>query len=177
MPLLGKKTCPDLNWSQQRCWQLQRTFFIIVPIGSAGCHMRPWMIHADDGLFTCSPVMPRHPFYSSPTMRSLCFAQCLCSRSTCGQHGITAWGREAIVPGDSFQVAQSQLPRCPEPLFLSQKRGALTTSAIEQIIAELVRAAGGLAPEETSAHTSRRTFTRSYLAHYPRDGVELPTLL
>src|SRR6266566_5479869 len=105
MSLFGKKTCTDLDGSQQRCWQFQRTFFIIVRICSEGCHMRTWMIHAEDGLFTGSPVMPRHPFYSNPTMRSLCFAQCLCSRSICGPHSITAWGRGAIVQVGSCQVA------------------------------------------------------------------------
>jgi integrase/recombinase XerC len=51
-----------------------------------------------------------------------------------------------------------------EPIFLSQKGGALTTSAMGQMIADLVKAAGALVPEETSAHTLRHTFARSYLA-------------
>src|SRR6266571_988949 len=64
-----------------------------------------------------------------------------------------------------------------EPVFLSQKGGALTTSAMGQMIAELVKAAGELVPEETSAHTLRHTFARSYLAQYPGDVVGLATLL
>ena len=64
-----------------------------------------------------------------------------------------------------------------QPLFLSQKGGALTTSAMGQMIADLVRAAGALVPEETSAHTLRHTFARSYLAQYPGDVVGLATLL
>jgi site-specific recombinase XerD len=64
-----------------------------------------------------------------------------------------------------------------EPIFLSQKGGALTTSAIGQMIAELVKAAGALVPEETSAHTLRHTFARSYLAQNPGDVVGLATLL
>ena len=32
------------------------------------------------------------------------------------------------------------------------------------MIADLVKAAGALVPEETSAHTLRHTFARSYLA-------------
>ncbi len=64
-----------------------------------------------------------------------------------------------------------------EPIFLSQKGGALTTSAMGQMIADLVRAAGALVPEETSAHTLRHTFARSYLAQYPGDVVGLATLL
>jgi site-specific recombinase XerD len=55
-------------------------------------------------------------------------------------------------------------PEAHEPIFLSQKGGALTTSAMGQMIAELVHAAGELVPEETSAHTLRHTFARSYLA-------------
>ncbi len=71
-------------------------------------------------------------------------------------------------------------PKAPEahaPIFLSQKGGALTTSAMGQMIAELVKAAGKLVPEGTSAHTLRHTFARSYLAQYPGDVVGLATLL
>jgi site-specific recombinase XerD len=68
-------------------------------------------------------------------------------------------------------------PQSFEPLWLSQKGGALTTSAMGQMIAELVKAAGELVPEETSAHTLRHTFARSYLALYPGDVVGLATLL
>jgi site-specific recombinase XerD len=64
-----------------------------------------------------------------------------------------------------------------EPIFLSQKGGALTTSAMGQMIADLVKAAGALVPEETSAHTLRHTFARSYLAQYPGDVVGLATIL
>jgi site-specific recombinase XerD len=45
------------------------------------------------------------------------------------------------------------------------------------MIAELVKAAGGLVPVETSAHTLRHTFARSYLAQYSGDVVGLATLL
>ena len=68
-------------------------------------------------------------------------------------------------------------PEAHEPIFLSQKGGALTTSAMGQMIAELVKAAGELVPEETSAHTLRHTFARCYLAQYPGDVVGLATLL
>ena len=69
------------------------------------------------------------------------------------------------------------LPRSFEPVWLSQKGGALTTSAMGQMLAELVEAAGELVPEETSAHHLRHTFARSYLAQYPGDLVGLATLL
>jgi site-specific recombinase XerD len=68
-------------------------------------------------------------------------------------------------------------PRSLDPVWLSQKSGALSTSAMGQMIAELVDAAGELVPEETSAHHLRHTFARSYLAQYPGDLVGLATLL
>src|SRR5258708_10119364 len=69
-------------------------------------------------------------------------------------------------------------PAAGQPLFLSQKGGALTTSAIGQMIAELVKAAGEeLVPEETTAHTLRHTFAHNYLEEYPGDIVGLATLL
>jgi site-specific recombinase XerD len=45
------------------------------------------------------------------------------------------------------------------------------------MIEGIVEAAGGLVPKETSAHTLRHTFARSYLAQYPGDVVGLATLL
>ena len=68
-------------------------------------------------------------------------------------------------------------PQTFDPLFLSQKGGKLTTSAMGQMIAELVKATGDLVPEETSTHHLRHTFARSYLAQYPGDLVGLATLL
>lgn len=64
-----------------------------------------------------------------------------------------------------------------DPIFLSQKGGKLTTSAMGQMSAELVKAAGELVPEATSAHHIRHTFARSYLAQYPDDLVGLATSL
>jgi site-specific recombinase XerD len=55
-------------------------------------------------------------------------------------------------------------PQALDPLWLVLKGGALTTSAIGQMMAELVNAAGKLVPQETSAHSLRHTFARSYLA-------------
>lgn len=68
-------------------------------------------------------------------------------------------------------------PQAFEPVFESQKGGALTTSAMGQMMAYLVKASGDLVPEETSAHTLRHTFARNYLAQYPGDLVGLATLL
>ena len=65
------------------------------------------------------------------------------------------------------------------PLWQSQKKGVLTTSAMRQMIDVLVRdaSARGLVPTQTSAHTLRHTFARNYLAQYPGDVVGLATLL
>jgi site-specific recombinase XerD len=71
-------------------------------------------------------------------------------------------------------------PRTPqafEPLFESQKGGALTTSAMGQMIDDLVKTAGDLVPQMASAHTLRHTFAHNYLAQYPGDIVGLATLL
>ena len=61
--------------------------------------------------------------------------------------------------------------------WLGAVGGVLSTSAMGQMIADLVNAAGRLVPEETSAHTLRHTFARWYLALYPGDLVGLATLL
>lgn len=67
----------------------------------------------------------------------------------------------------------------PTPLWKSQKGGALTTSAMRQMIDEVVLAAAarGLVPPKTCAHTLRHTFARNYLEAYPGDVVGLATLL
>jgi site-specific recombinase XerD len=64
-----------------------------------------------------------------------------------------------------------------DPIWLSQKGGALTTSAMGQMMADLVKSAGKLVPQETTAHSLRHTFARSYLSQYPGDVVGLATLL
>jgi site-specific recombinase XerD len=88
---------------------------------------------------------------------------------------LNASAREAIaayvaprfgVEKTSLKAVAARWPKSPqsfEPLWLSQKGGVLTTSAMGQVIAQLVKAAGALVPEETSAHTLRHTFARSYL--------------
>jgi site-specific recombinase XerD len=65
------------------------------------------------------------------------------------------------------------------PLWQSQKKGILTTSAMRQMIDVLVHdtAARGLVPAQTSAHTLRHTFARNYLAEHPGDLVGLASLL
>ena len=67
----------------------------------------------------------------------------------------------------------------PSLLWLSQKGGHLTTSAMRQMIDAVVHdaAARGLVPANASAHTLRHTFARNYLVEYPGDVVGLATLL
>jgi site-specific recombinase XerD len=80
-------------------------------------------------------------------------------------------------------VARSWPHRSPNgpsvPLWQSQKKGTLTTSAMRQMIEVLVRdaAARALVPAQTSAHTLRHTFARNYLAEHPGDIVGLASLL
>jgi site-specific recombinase XerD len=82
----------------------------------------------------------------------------------------------------SIKAISSQWPnprseQAHSPIFESQKGGALTTSAMGQMIDDLVTAAGELVPQKTSAHTLRHTFAHHYLAQYPGDVVGLATLL
>jgi len=65
------------------------------------------------------------------------------------------------------------------PLWQSQKKGTLTTSAMRQMIDVLVRdtSARALVPAQTSAHTLRHTFARNYLAEHLGDIVGLASLL
>lgn len=99
----------------------------------------------------------------------LALAEYLTPRLTCDPtvKAVTvAWPRRA--PG-----------RPAMPLWQSQKRGILTTSAMRQMIDILVHdaSARGLVPAQTSAHTLRHTFARNYLAEHSDDVVGLATLL
>ncbi|PLS77443.1 MAG: integrase [Chloroflexi bacterium] len=64
-------------------------------------------------------------------------------------------------------------------LWQSQKGGALSVSAMERVIAGLVRdgAARQLIPAVTRAHTLRHTFATRYLATHAQDLVGLAALL
>lgn len=67
----------------------------------------------------------------------------------------------------------------PTPLWRSQKRQRLSTSAIRRMIDHLVQscAARKLVPPETSAHTLRHTFAMHYLKDNPGDLIGLANLL
>lgn len=85
---------------------------------------------------------------------------------------------KATVKAVAPKWPRSGSPAAVQPIFLSQKGGGLTTSAMGQMIAELVKAAGEeLVPEETTAHTLRHTFAHHYLEEYSGDIVGLATLL
>lgn len=62
------------------------------------------------------------------------------------------------------------------PLWISQKGGRLSVSAMGRVIDELVRGCPGL-PREVSAHWLRHTFATRYLAAHPGDLVGLARLL
>jgi site-specific recombinase XerD len=84
---------------------------------------------------------------------------------------------QSAIKAVAFRWPKPPSKEAHEPIFLSQKGGALTTSAMGQMIAGLVKAAGELVLQETSAHTLRHTFARCYLAQFPGDVVGLATLL
>jgi site-specific recombinase XerD len=86
----------------------------------------------------------------------------------------TAATLEAVLSAwPSRQLAQ------PTPLWISQKAGRLSTSAIQRVIDNLVQVCSGhgLIPSDTSAHTLRHTFARAYLQENPGDVLGLATLL
>lgn len=67
----------------------------------------------------------------------------------------------------------------PSPLWQSQKKGRMTTSAMQRMIDELVKqcVSRGLLPDEASAHTLRHTFATHYLESSGRDFAGLANLL
>jgi site-specific recombinase XerD len=76
----------------------------------------------------------------------------------------------AVWPAAHTEAAQT-------PVWLAQRGGALTDSAIGQMIADLVRGAGSLVPQETSSFTLRHTFARNYWRQFPDDLVGLANIL
>ncbi len=66
-----------------------------------------------------------------------------------------------------------------EPLWISQKGGALSTRTVSELVEGLVAgcAARGLVPAETTPHTLKHTFATNYLKDHPSDLVGLAALL
>jgi site-specific recombinase XerD len=75
--------------------------------------------------------------------------------------------------------SQPEEDKQPIPLWQSQKKGRMTTSAIQRMIDELVKdcVSRDLLPAETSAHTLRHTFATHYLESNTRDLAGLASLL
>jgi integrase len=74
------------------------------------------------------------------------------------------------------QWPKQKSPQLFEPVFESQKGGALTTSAIGRMIADLVKAAGNVY-QKRQVLILCAIRSRNYLAQYPGDVVGLATLL
>jgi site-specific recombinase XerD len=87
-----------------------------------------------------------------------------------------AWGVEPTVK--AVATAWTQRPAI-EPVWASQKGGALSMRSISELIEGLVAncAARGLVPLETTPHTLRHTFATNYLKDHPGDIVGLAALL
>ena len=66
-----------------------------------------------------------------------------------------------------------------EPLWASQKGGALSTRSISELVEGLVAdcVTRGLVPAETTPHTLRHTFATNYLKDHPGDLIGLAVLL
>lgn len=100
------------------------------------------------------------------------------AREALAQYVAPLLGVEKVTPkAIAAAWPKPQTPAAFKPIWQSQKGGALTTSAMGQMIAELVKAAGDKIPEDTSAHQLRHTFARNYLAQFPGDIVGLAELL
>jgi site-specific recombinase XerD len=86
------------------------------------------------------------------------------------------WDVEPVV-----KVVAAAWPLQPlsDPLWRSQKGGALSSRTISDLVETLVAACAqrGLAPEETTPHTLRHTFATNYLKDHPSDLVGLAVLL
>ena len=86
------------------------------------------------------------------------------------------WGVEVTVKG----VAAAWPHQPPtDPLWRSQKGGALSSRAISDLVETLVVACAqrGLVPDDTTPHTLRHTFAINYLKDHPGDLVGLAALL
>ena len=101
------------------------------------------------------------------------------ARQALAEYVAPRFGCDPTIKVVALAWPRSRLNTKPSLLWLSQKGGNLTTSAMRQMIDAVVRdaAARGHVPSKASAHTLRHTFARNYLAEYPGDVVGLATLL
>lgn len=86
------------------------------------------------------------------------------------------WGVDATVKAVAAVWARQ---RASDPLWHSQKGGALSSRTISEIVEGLVAvcAQRDLVPPETTPHTLRHTFATNYLKDHPSDLVGLAALL
>jgi site-specific recombinase XerC len=86
------------------------------------------------------------------------------------------WGLEP-----TLKLVAAAWPQRPvnEPLWASQKGGALSMRSISELVEGMVAdcATRGLVPQETPPHTLRHTFATNYLKDHPGDLVSLAALL
>jgi site-specific recombinase XerD len=101
------------------------------------------------------------------------------ARQALAEYVAPRFGCDPTIKAVALAWPRSRLNTKPSLLWLSQKGGYLTTSAMRQMIDAVVSdaAARSLVPSKASAHTLRHTFARNYLAEYPGDVVGLATLL
>jgi integrase/recombinase XerC len=101
------------------------------------------------------------------------------ARQALAEYVAPRFGCDPTIKAVALAWPRSKSNTKPSLLWLSQKGGYLTTSAMRQMIDAVVRdaAARGLVSSKASAHTLRHTFARNYLAEYPGDVVGLATLL
>ena len=101
------------------------------------------------------------------------------ARQALAEYVAPRFGCDSTIKAVALAWPQSRSNTKSSSLWLSQKGGHLTTSAMRQMIDAVVHnaAARGLVPVKASAHTLRHTFARNYLAEYPGDVVGLATLL
>jgi site-specific recombinase XerD len=97
-------------------------------------------------------------------------------RQALAEYLAALWGVDPAVKHVAAVWSQ-QLPA--EPLWRSQKGGALSSRAISDLVETLVAicAQRGLMPVETTPHTLRHTFATNYLKDHPSDLVGLAALL
>ena len=87
-----------------------------------------------------------------------------------------SWGVESTVKAVAAVLTQQ---RAADPLWQSQKGGALSSRTISEVVEGLVAvcAQRDLVPRETTPHSLRHTFATNYLKDHLGDLVGLSALL
>lgn len=97
-------------------------------------------------------------------------------RQALAEYLVPVWDTESLLKAVALEWTR-HLPS--EPLWRSQKGGALSSRAISDIVEGLVDAwhRRQLVPADTTPHTLRHTFATNYLKDHPGDLVGLAALL